>query len=314
MGMGRNAPLLASLLCALSLCASPKLELRGKVTGNVSGFLRIGLYGVSDSYQQNTLIMPGQEFRFRSLAAGSYTLVVAKRNLGYVRRTVVVSPSLADQKGVVRFNLAYVPAEAALEGRGAAVSKGELAVPDSAWRKFIEARASLGRHEVARAIASFKKAIDIAPKFSAAWNSLGVISYQQGDYPKAEEYFRAAVEAEPGSFDAVLNLGGALLTNGKWQEALADNQRAQAERPQDPLANAQLGLSYFEMGDNDRAEIYLIAAKRIDPAHFTRPQLYLARIYLQRGDAARATNELQDFIKRNPDAPEAKWLKERLGQ
>ena len=66
------------------------------------------------------------------------------------------------------------------------------------------------------------------------------------------------------------------------------------------------------MGDNDRAEPYLATAQRIDPAHFTRPQLYLARIYLQRGDVNRAKGELEDFIKRYPDAPETKWLRERL--
>jgi Tfp pilus assembly protein PilF len=312
--MGRKKLFVAFVVCALSLCAAPKLELRGKVTGSVSGLFRIGLYGIGQPYQQNLVILPGQEFRFRPLESGSYTLVVAKRGIGSVRRTVVVTPSLADKKGVVRFNLPYVPAEAALEGRGALVSRGELSVPDKAWRKFIEARARMARHETARAVESLIKAVEVAPQFSAAWNTLGVMSYQDRDYPKAEEYFRKAVEAEPESFDVIVNLGGVLLITGKWQEALANNQKAQAARPQDPLANAQLGLSYFQMGDNDRAEPYLAAAQRIDPAHFTRPQLYLARIYLQRGDTNRARSELWDFIKRYPDAPEAKRLREQLGE
>jgi tetratricopeptide (TPR) repeat protein len=99
---------------------------------------------------------------------------------------------------------------------------------------------------------------------------------------------------------------------GKWEEAFANNQKAQAARPQDPLANAQLGMSYFQRGDNDQAEPYLAEAQRIDPAHFTRPQLYLARIYLGRGDVDKANSELWDFIKHYPDAPEAKRLQETL--
>ena len=307
-------PLLAFVVCALSLSAAPTLELRGKVTGNVNGRFRIGLVGIDQPYQQDIVILSGEEFRFRTLASGCYTLVVARRGIGFVRRTVVVTPSLADKKGVVRFTLRYVPSEAALEGRGASVSRGELAVPDKAWTKFVEARQRLARHETDRAKETLLKAVQSAPKFSAAWNMLGVISYQDHDYTKAEEYFRKAVEAEPDSFDAVVNLGGVLMNAGKWQEALANNLKAQAARPHDPLANAQLGLSYFQMGDNDRAEPYLATAQRIDPAHFTRPQLYLARIYLQRGDANRAKGELEDFIKRYPDAPETKWLRERLGE
>jgi hypothetical protein len=174
--MGRKKLFVAFVVCALSLCAAPKLELRGKVTGSVSGLFRIGLYGIGQPYQQNLVILPGQEFRFRPLESGSYTLVVAKRGIGSVRRTVVVTPSLADKKGVVRFNLPYVPAEAALEGRGALVSRGELSVPDKAWRKFIEARARMARHETARAVESLIKAVEVAPQFSAAWNTLGVMS------------------------------------------------------------------------------------------------------------------------------------------
>ena len=312
--MGRAKPWLAFVVCALSLAAAPKLELRGRVTGSVNGRFRIGLYGIGQPYQQNIVILPGQEFRFRPLESGSYSLVVARRGVGSVRRTVVVTPSLADKKGIVRFNVAYVPGEAALEGREALVSRRELSVPDRAWNKYMEARLRMGRHQPARAVESLTKAVEVAPEFSAAWNLLGVMSYQDLDYPQAEVYFRKAVETEPQAFEAIVNLGGVLMTTGKWEEALPYNQKAQAARPQDPMANAQLGVSYFQMGDNERAEPYLVTAKRIDPSHFTRPQLYLARIYLQRGDVKRATREIEDFIKRYPDAPEAARLREQLGE
>jgi len=38
-------------------------------------------------------------------------------------------------------------------------------------------------------------------------------------------------------------------------------------RPDDALANAQLGMTYFKLDQFDQAEQYLLSAKRLDPAH-----------------------------------------------
>jgi tetratricopeptide (TPR) repeat protein len=127
-------------------------------------------------------------------------------------------------------------------------------------------------------------------------------------------YIRKALEADPEAFEPVVNLGGVLLNLGRPVEALPFNRKAQASRPQDPLANAQLGMNYYDLGDFDRAEQGLAAAERIDPSHFSRPQLYLARIYVRRGDRGAALVELNDYVARHPDAPDVsrlrRWIQE----
>src|SRR5262249_41585779 len=152
------------------------------------------------------------------------------------------------------------PSQTALEGRGMLVSSRQLSVPDKAWRKYQEARLRLMKQDIARARESLNKALEYEPQFAAAWNMLGVISYQERDFPRSEEYFRRAVAADPQLFEALVNLGGVLLNLSKWQDALSFNQKAQTARPQDPLANAQLGLVYFQMGDSERAEKFLSTA------------------------------------------------------
>jgi Tfp pilus assembly protein PilF len=312
--MGRPLAVLAILASLPLSAAQSRLELRVKVTGFRTGFMRIGLRGVENHYEQSALIIPGQEFKFHSLETGSYILELRRRALGSIRRTVVVTPSLADKKGIVRVSIPYVPAEAALEGRGTLVSQKELSVPDRAWGQYQDAARRLAKNDTERAEASLLKAIAYAPQFSAAWNALGVISFRRREYPKAEEYFRKALAADSQSFSAQVNLGGALLAAGRWKEALVVNQKAQSARPQDALANAQLGLTYFQLGDDKRAEPYLMEAQRIDPAHFTRPQIFLASIYLARGDTGKAASEIEDYAKRYPDAPDTEVLRQRLRQ
>jgi tetratricopeptide (TPR) repeat protein len=154
--------------------------------------------------------------------------------------------------------------------------------------------------------------VKVAPKYADAWDNLGTIAFQTGKYRDAEGYFRRALKHEPGDFSFLVNLGGVLVALERHEEALAVNQKAYELRSEDALANAQLGMSYFHLGDEQRAIEYLTAAKKSDPAHFTYPQLILARIYSRQGESDRVVAELQDFLERHPDSEESasvrRWL------
>jgi len=178
--------------------------------------------------------------------------------------------------------------------------------------KFIEAQKDLGKRNIEQAIAHLKEAVEIAPMYAEGWNSLGVIAYQTHDYSHAEQYFRKELAITPGDFTPTVNLGGALLNLDRVQEALEYNRFAARSRPNDALANSQLGITYFRLGQMDKAEQYLSAAERLDPSHFSHPQLMLADIYARRGDRPSTLRELNDFVNRFPDSPLAVDLRKKL--
>jgi len=154
--------------------------------------------------------------------------------------------------------------------------------------------------------------VALAPQFSAAWNHLGTIAYQTGLYAQAETDFRQALEADPEAYAPLVNLGGVLINLDRRSEALECNLLAVRKSPSDALANSQLGMSYFYAGQLDAAEKYLTAAKQIDPAHFSHPQLLLAEIHLRRNEREAAANELQDLITRHPDLANASKIKDTI--
>ena len=131
-------------------------------------------------------------------------------------------------------------------------------------------------------------------------------------YTLAENHFRKALEADPQAFEPLVNLGGVLLNLGQADEALPLNLHAVLRRPNDALANSQLGMSYFLLRKPDLAGKYLAIAKQLDPEHFSHPQLMLSEIYLQRNELAAAIEELEDFLRRHPDAPEAESVKAKI--
>ena len=305
------------LSCALALSAAD-LELHGKVTGGSHPrALRVNLFSVETPYVESTEVSRAGEFRFHSLTPGNYTVVVVRSGLGEVRRTVVVSSAVADKSGVVHATIPYSSAEAAANPSGGVVSVHQASVPGNASAKYADAQRRLAGRDPEGAIHSLEEAVAIAPQFSAAWNALGVIAFQTGDFGRAETLFRTSLAADPGAFEPLVNLGGVLLKKGSAsaaKDALPFNQRAVRDRPEDALANAQLGMNYFKLDEFDQAEQYLLAAKRLDPAHFSQPQLFLADIYARRGNRSAAIQELEDLLAIRPDGPLSANIRGNIAQ
>ncbi|MBI4877312.1 MAG: tetratricopeptide repeat protein, partial [Acidobacteria bacterium] len=137
-------------------------------------------------------------------------------------------------------------------------------------------------------------------------------AYQTRKYSQAEAHFREALVQEPQAYEPLVNLGGALLTQGKLDEALAFNLHAAGRRPDDALANSQLGMNYFFLGKSDLGIKYLNIAKKLDPAHFSNPQLTLAEIYLRRNDRRAAAADLEEFLRLHPDWPAAEGVRQAI--
>ena len=90
------------------------------------------------------------------------------------------------------------------------------------------------------------------------------------------------------------------------------NVHAALTRPGDALANSQLGMTYFELGQFDAAVKYLERARTLDPAHFSHPQLYLAEIHLRRGEKREAALVLEEFLEHHPDYPQAASVRRNI--
>jgi len=247
------------------------------------------------------------KFKFKKLPPGTYVVMVAVPRSRPLRKTVEVGPSFADSKGRVATTIPYERKR--VPGRTYAVSTTQLAVPDGARLEFLKGQEYLEKRDVRRARAAFQNAVEMAPQFAGAWNSLGTIALQSAQYEEAENAFREALKQNPAYYGALVNLGGALLAHGKLEESLSVNQRAVRARPEDPLAQAQLGHGYFFLGRLEEAEKCLKEAEKIEPEHFSFPQLMLAEIYIRRQNFAAAARELEDFLRLHPDskpAPEAR--------
>jgi tetratricopeptide (TPR) repeat protein len=300
------------LVASAAFAAGPVYELSGHIVPRARA--SVVLFGASAPYSASTFVLPGSEFHFKKLQPGAYMLTIFIRSRGEARQTVEVGPSTADRHGriflTVRLQDSDFVLAAALDQH--TVSAKQLAIPPAARRDYQEALKDLSKHNVDSAVRRLDNAVERAPQFSAAWNNLGTIAYQTGNYDRAEECFREALKQEPRSFEALVNLGGVLVTEQKLDEALDYNGQAVLERPNDALAQSQLGLTYYLIGSLDLATKHLEQAIEIDPAHFSHPQLVLFRIHLRQGNPYAAADALEDFLTRHPDWPWASNMRSTI--
>ena len=307
--------LLAGTLAARALAAASLFVLSGQVPTETP--VTVALYGATSPFSDATLTDSEGHFQFKKLLAGTYTLAVFVPARGEARTTVEVGPGTADSRG--RVALAWDLKDSnfvfgdAIQRRNS-VSTRQLAIPEKAWQEYREAQKDLGKRNTDSAVAHLERAVALAPQFAVAWNNLGTIAYQTQKYPRAEECFTRALEQEPQTYEALVNLGGVEITLGKTKEALDYNLRAVLERPHDALANSQLGMTYYALGNFDLSAKYLETARQIDPAHFSHPQLLLAEIHVRRHEPRQAADDLEDFLKHHPDWPDAAKTRETIAK
>lgn len=300
-----------ALLLAVCAQAQPKYTVEGRFQPPALGTVSVN--AAASPFTTSVLSDPGGRFRVRNLEEGSYTLSIFVPNRGELRRTIVLGPSTVDKKRRLRLELAMdeypLDREAAMN-----VSARQLSIPPEAHRAFADARKRLSRNEVEGAEEKLREAVKISPQFGEAWNHLGTIAYQTKRYALAEKMFRKALETDEQLYEPLVNLGGVLINLDRNREAERYNRHAVLRKPGDALAHAQLGMTLLYQGRFVEAETCLREAIRLDPAHFSYPQIHLAEALLRQGRPLETADVLEDFLRKNPDLPAANAIREQIRQ
>jgi tetratricopeptide (TPR) repeat protein len=299
----------ASVIATGAAESKSTFEVRGEILPHAAA--AVTLHAVASPFATSTLAGPNGRFRFRNVEAGAYTISVFVPDRGETRMTIEVGSGTAGNKRRIHIQV-DTRGEALSRERAATVSARELKIPGLARREYEEAGRRVARRNFEGAIASLQRAVEIEPRFAAAWNHLGTIAYQTRRYRDAEDYFRKGIEADPQAYEPVVNLGGVLLNLGNLDEAWKYNVAAVLRRPNDALAQSQLGMTYMLLDKLDLAEKHLLLAVKLDPKHFSHPQLHLAEVYVRKKDLPRAAAQLDSFLRYHPDWPAAAKMRDTI--
>ncbi|MGE5363750.1 MAG: tetratricopeptide repeat protein [Bacteroidota bacterium] len=93
------------------------------------------------------------------------------------------------------------------------------------------------------------KALELDPDFAAAYNNLGYLYIDKGDFKKAETAFKKYISLQPGFPNAHDSYAEMLMKAGRYDESIAEYNKALSLDPKFIIAYTGLGNNYLFKGD-----------------------------------------------------------------
>ncbi len=153
------------------------------------------------------------------------------------------------------------------------------------------ALAAYQRRDFPAAIQWAKESLNHYPS-AAAWNNLGVMYKEQGDWPAAEGALQAAVNLAPDYAEAWSNLGNVYWVQHRYRDALDPYDRAVQLQPDNAVSWNNLGNGLQAAGRLDAAVEAFERALQLDP-DFAMAHWNHAIAALLKGDYRTGWNEYE---------------------
>ena len=136
---------------------------------------------------------------------------------------------------------------------------------ESVTALFTQADALQQEGKLTEAIASYRRAIELNPRFSWSHHHLGEALAAQEDWLAATKAFRRAIEINPNLAHSHYRLGQVLAQQGQLSEAIASYQKAIEIHPHFAEFHNSLGEAFAQQGKPDKAVASYQTALDIDP-------------------------------------------------
>jgi tetratricopeptide (TPR) repeat protein len=175
----------------------------------------------------------------------------------------------------------------------------------------LQARANASAGNWDAAIASYEKAIDLAPHTASTHVELGEALTRLARYVEAIASYSEALRISPRDLNGEIGLAQAYRGVHNYAEAKLILEKSQAEHPQSPRPLAALGDLDIELQTYDAAIAHLRSALVLAPADVeTRNRLAVA--YEAKGDSDLALAQVAKVLARDPQSALAYYTRAKI--
>jgi Flp pilus assembly protein TadD len=186
----------------------------------------------------------------------------------------------------------------------------DLRVSAKAQSLFQSAFAQFARGELQKSRSSFIEVTKLAPRLSRTYNILGVISNQLGDTQSGRQYFEKALELNPHSKPALMNLAKLSMIERKFDAALAMLERYRIGSPDLADVHGMEAEAYLKLGRYNDAIREAKAAHSLPHPNWASIHVIAATSFEALHQTDNAVSEYRQFIQESNQQP----LKERAAQ
>lgn len=276
--------------------------------------LRVELLNEVDSVIQTAKTDGSGLFIFRKLSDGAFQIRVRGEGTNYegeVKRVELTRPhglgAASEEVDIVLRPRRTTSTTA----RSGVVFVQE--VPDSARTEFQKASELIQKPEKSQEVrTALKKALEIFPQYFDALEMLGSEQVKQQEYEQAVPVLTKATEVNPRAFPSWYALGVAQFNLKQMSAAVESLRRAVLLNEKSINANLWLGMALRQSARLDEAETYIKQANLLADSKLPDAHWQLALLYNQLKRYGEAADELEIFLKVQPDTRDAQQIKKLI--
>jgi len=320
-----TARIFFSILVALGLSTAGGLQTStlqtnsNTISGHVSNDqhmpladIRVELLDQVDSVIRTVKTDGSGLFVFRKLSDGTFQVRVQTSGTNYVTQTKRVELARPHGFGATSEELDFV-----LTANKRNLAKPGVVfvqeVPEAARKQYQKGSALLEKsNKRPEAFAALKSAVEIFPQYFDALELLGTEQVKDGQYDAAIPVLTKALDINSRAFTSCFALGVAQYNLKQTQASIESFRRALSLNEKSVNANLWLGIALRQTSRPDEAEPYLRRADTLAESKLPDAHWQLALLFKQLKRFKEAADELEIFLKLQPDARDAELIKKLI--
>jgi tetratricopeptide (TPR) repeat protein len=275
--------------------------------------IRVELLNEVDSVIRTVKTDGSGLFVFRKLSDGTFQVRIQTAGTNYVSQTKRVDLARPHGFGAAFEELDFVLMTT--NNTGGTTKPGVVfvqEVPEPARKQFQKASELLKSNKREDAFVALKSAIEIFPQYFDALELLGTEQVKDREYEAAIPALTKALEVNSRSFASSFALGVAQYNLKQTQPAIESLRRAVSLNERSVNANLWLGIALRQTSRPDEAEAYLKRADVLADSKLPDAHWQLALLFNQMKRYKEAADELEIFLKVQPDARDVELIKKLI--
>ncbi|MEQ1603296.1 MAG: tetratricopeptide repeat protein [Pyrinomonadaceae bacterium] len=285
------------------------VRLEGRVTVRLTTMTKGDRVAVTDD---------SGNFGFRGLTNGDYLITIDKeKNYEPYSQNVNVFQMRGTPGQNFMLSIRLKP-KAGVAPKPGVVNAQFVGVPETALAFYKKATELAGSGDPKGAIAQFELAIADYPKFSLAYNDMGVQYLKLNDLGRADDAFKSALNIDSTSFPPLLNHGMALYEMKLYAKAEPVLREVIKAQEGSAAGHFFLGQTLAYLGNFPEAQKELTTGLTLggEPMAIPMKEAHrlLAIIYSTQGDKKRQAAELETYLKLAPNTPDAEQIRKVLAK
>jgi len=251
-------------------------------------------------------------FNFSGLRAGTYQLTAEGDGQTFETTSVNVEIGIFGGAQTLTQNIQLRPKAESATQPAATVAAEEIdpEVPDAAKEKYKQGLKIASENKPEQAAKLFGEAVESYARFYAANLALAEQLSKLQRYEDALAAYRRAGELKPDRAEPYVGIGVTLVSQKRYDEGIKMLRGViEVDRS---LPSPYLSLGYAEMmtGDYKSSEEHLLRALELSKPALAR--VYLANVYEQTGEFAKAVSQLEAYLKENPRSPQSDAVRDAI--